>query len=404
MNQEHKSRRQLRPETLALRAGTQRSPFGEHSEALFLTSSFVYENAQQAADRFAGTVDGPIYSRFTNPTVDMFQQRLAALENGEACIGTASGMSAIMGCCMSLLAAGDHLIAATALFGATTTLFTGIMARFGVEHTFVNLTDPDSFKAAIKKNTKLIYIESPANPLTEIGDIRAIGAIAKKHGIVLIVDNCLATSVLQRPLELGADIVIHSATKYLDGQGRVIAGAVIGTKQYINEHMFNYLRVAGPTMSAFNAWLLLKSMETLSVRMRQHSDNGLKVAQWLESHDRVKRVFYPGLRSHPQHNIARQQQSMGGGMIAVEFHGDTPEQARANAWRVIDHCQVWSITANLGDARSTITHPSTTTHARVGEAARLAAGVTEGMLRLSVGLEHVDDLIEDLRVGLEAQA
>ncbi len=395
-------RRELHPETLALRAGTERSAFGEHSEALFLTSSFVYKDAAQAAARFDGTESGPIYSRFTNPTVDMFQQRLAALEGGQACIGTASGMSAIMGCCMSLLSAGDHLIAATALFGATTTLFTGIMARFGVEHSFVSLTDPDAFKAAIKSNTKLIYIESPANPLTEIGDIRAISDIAKKHGVTLIVDNCLATSVLQKPLDFGADIVVHSATKYLDGQGRVIAGAVVGSEKYINDTMFNYLRVAGPTMSAFNAWVLLKSLETLPVRMHQHSHNGLKVAQWLEGHPRVKRVFYPGLKSHPQHAVARKQQSMGGGMIAVEFHGDDPVTARANAWRVVDHCQVWSITGNLGDARSTITHPSTTTHARVGEAARLAAGVTEGMLRLSVGLEHVDDLIEDLRFGLEA--
>jgi O-succinylhomoserine sulfhydrylase len=395
-------RRELHPETLALRAGTQRSAFGEHSEALFLTSSFVYENAAQAAARFGGTESGPIYSRFTNPTVDMFQQRLAALEGGEACIGTASGMSAIMGCCMSLLSAGDHLIAATALFGATTTLFTGIMARFDVEYSFVSLTDPDAFKAAIKSNTKLIYIESPANPLTEIGDIRAISDIAKKHGVTLIVDNCLVSPILQKPLDFGADIVVHSATKYLDGQGRVIAGAVVGSAKYINDAMFNYLRVAGPTMSAFNAWVLLKSLETLPVRMHQHSHNGLKVAQWLEGHPRVKRVFYPGLKSHPQHAVARKQQSMGGGMIAVEFHGDDPLVARANAWRVVDHCQVWSITGNLGDARSTITHPSTTTHARVGEAARLAAGVTEGMLRLSVGLEHVDDLIEDLRVGLEA--
>ncbi len=395
-------RREFRPETLALRGGTERSQFGEHSEALFLSSSFVYANAAQAASRFAGTEDGPIYSRFTNPTVSMFQDRLALLEGGEACIGTASGMSAIMGCCMSLISAGDHLIAATALFGATTTLFTGLFARFGVETTFVALDNPDAFKAAIKSNTKLIYIESPANPLTEVGDIAAIGAIAKKHGVILIVDNCLVSPILQQPLALGADIVVHSATKYLDGQGRVIAGAVVGSKQYINEHMFNYLRVAGPTMSAFNAWLLLKSMETLSIRMRQHSDNGLRVAQWLEAHPNVKRVFYPGLRSHPQHAVARKQQSMGGGMIAVELHGDTPQLARANAWRVIDHCQVWSITGNLGDARSTITHPTTTTHARVGEAARQAAGVTEGMLRLSVGLEHVDDLIEDLRVGLEA--
>jgi O-succinylhomoserine sulfhydrylase len=395
-------RRELHPETLALRAGTQRSEFGEHSEAMYLSSSFVFNNAAHAAARFGGTESGLIYSRFTNPTVNMFQERLAALEGGDACIGTASGMSAIMGCCMSLLATGDHLIAATALFGATTTLFTGIFARFGVETTFVSLTDPDAFKAAIKPNTKLIYIESPANPLTEVGDIRAISAVAKQHGVTLIVDNCLASPVLQQPLALGADIVVHSATKYLDGQGRVIAGAVIGSERYINEHMFNYLRVAGPTMSAFTAWVLLKSLETLPVRMRQHSDNGLKVAQWLEAHPRVKRVFYPGLRSHPQHNVARQQQSMGGGMIAVEFHGNDPIQARANAWRVVDHCQVWSITGNLGDARSTITHPSTTTHARVGEAARQAAGVTEGMLRLSVGLEHVEDLIEDLRVGLES--
>ncbi len=390
----------FRPETLAVRGGTHRTEFGEHSEALFLTSSFVFKNAAQAAARFAGSEDGNIYSRFTNPNLTMLQERLATLEGGQACIVTASGMSAIMSCCMSLLKAGDHLIAATALFGATTTLFTGIFARFGVETSFVSLTDPQAFAAAIRPNTKLIYIESPANPLTEVGDIAAIADIAKAHQVKLIVDNCFTSPVLQRPLALGADIVVHSGTKYIDGQGRVLAGVVVGDEQYINETLFNYIRIAGPSLSAFNAWLLLKSLETLPVRMQRHCDNALRIARWLESHPKVKRVFYPGLPSHPQYAIAQRQQSGGGGMIAVELKGDSPEQARLNAWRVIDHCQLWSITGNLGDSRSTITHPSTTTHARIGEQARQAAGVTDGMLRLSVGIEHVDDLIEDLQRGL----
>jgi O-succinylhomoserine sulfhydrylase len=393
-------KKNLHPDTLAIRAGTERSQFGEHSEALFLSSSFTFKNAEQAAARFAGTEDGNIYGRFSNPTTTMLQNRLAALEGGEACIVTASGMSAIMGCCMSLVQTGDHIIAATALFGATTTLFTGLFARFGVQTTFVALTDPAAFAAAIQPNTRLIYIESPANPLTEVADIAAIAAIAKAHNVVLIVDNCFASPTLQQPLKLGADIVVHSGTKYIDGQGRVLAGVVVGSAEYINDKMFNYLRVAGPTLSAFNSWLLLKSLETLPVRMRQHCQNAMQIAQWLEAHPKVKRVFYPGLPSHPQYDLVQRQQTGGGGMIAVELHGENPDQMRANAWRVIDHCQVWSITGNLGDARSTITHPSTTTHARVGEAARQAAGITEGMIRLSVGLEHAQDLIDDLRLGI----
>ncbi len=391
---------QLKPETLAVRAGSMRSQFGEHSEALYLTSSFVYENAAQAAARFAATEEGYIYSRFSNPTIDMLQSRLAALEGGQACIVTGSGMSAIMGCCMSLLKAGDHIVTANALFGATTTLFNTLFARFGVSTTYVNLTVPAEFEAAIQANTRLIYIESPANPLTEVADIAAISKIAKAHGVVLIVDNCFASPVLQQPLALGADIVVHSATKYIDGQGRVLAGAVIGSAQYINDQMYNYLRSAGPSMSAFNAWLLLKSLETLPVRMRQHCEGGLKVAQWLEARPQVKRIFYPGLPSHPQYAISQKQQTGGGGMIALELKSDSPEQGRERAWRLIDHCKVWSITGNFGDARSTITHPATTTHARVGEAARQAAGITEAMVRLSVGLEHPDDLIADLDRGL----
>jgi O-succinylhomoserine sulfhydrylase len=359
------------PDTLAVRAGTERSQFGEHSEALFLSSSFVFESAAQAAERFAGTQDGYIYSRFTNPTTEMLQQRLAALEGAQACIVTASGMSAITGTCLSLLKQGDHIIAATALFGATTTLFTGLFARLGIETTFVSLTDNSAFERAIKPNTKLIYIESPANPLTEIGDIPAIAAVSKKAGVILIVDNCFASPSLQQPIALGADIVVHSGTKYIDGQGRVLAGVVCGSEAFIHDTFFNYLRVAGPTLSAFNSWLLLK------------------------------RVFYPGLPSHPQFALAQRQQTGGGGMIAVELHGSTPEQMRQNAWRLIDQCKIWSITGNLGDARSTITHPATTTHARVGEAARAAAGITEGMVRLSVGLEFAQDLIADLEAGLK---
>jgi O-succinylhomoserine sulfhydrylase len=389
------------PDTLAVRAGTERSHFGEHSEALFLSSSFVFESAAQAAERFAGTQDGYIYSRFTNPTTEMLQQRLAALEGAQACIVTASGMSAIMGTCLSLLKQGDHIIAATALFGATTTLFTGLFARLGIETTFVSLTDNSAFERAIKPNTKLIYIESPANPLTEIGDISAIAAVAKKAGVILIVDNCFASPSLQQPIALGADIVVHSGTKYIDGQGRVLAGVVCGSEAFIHDTFFNYLRVAGPTLSAFNSWLLLKSLETLPIRMRQHCENAQTLALWLEAHPKVKRVFYPGLPSHPQFALAQRQQTGGGGMIAVELHGSTPEQMRLNAWRLIDQCKIWSITGNLGDARSTITHPATTTHARVGEAARAAAGITEGMVRLSVGLEFAQDLIADLAAGLK---
>lgn len=390
----------LHPDTLAVRAGTQRSEFGEHSEALFLTSSFVYQNAAQAAARFSGAEEGLIYSRFTNPTVSMLQDRLAALEGGEACIVTASGMSAIMGSCLSLLETGDHIVAATALFGATTTLFNGLFAKLGIQTSFVPLTDPSAFAQAINSKTRLIYIESPANPLTEIADIEAIATVARAAGVTFIVDNCFASPSLQQPLKFGADIVVHSGTKYIDGQGRVLAGAVIGSAKYINDAMFNYLRTAGPTLSAFNAWLLLKSLETLSVRMDRHSSNALKIAQWLESQPQVKRVFYPGLASHPQFALAQKQQAAGGGMIAVELRGDSPESMRAAAWRMIDGCRVWSITGNLGDTRSTITHPATTTHARVGEAARALAGVTEGMVRLSVGLEYADDLIADLARGL----
>ena len=404
MNSTQRTDTDMHPDTLAVRAGTERSQFGEHSEALFLTSSFVYENAAQAAARFSGDDSGPIYSRFTNPTVDMLQRRLAALEGGEACIATGSGMSAIMGCCLSLLQAGDHIISARALFGATTTLFNTIFARFGVTTTYVSLTEPDEFAAAITPQTKLIYLESPANPLTEIADIRAISSIARARGVILIVDNCIASPTLQQPLALGADIVVHSATKYIDGQGRVLAGAVIGTAQYINDTMFNYLRTAGPTLSAFNAWLLLKSLETLPVRMARHCESALKVATWLEAHPKINRVFYPGLPSHPQYALAASQQSSGGGMISVELKAATSEQGQARAWSMIDHCKIWSITGNFGDSRSTITHPATTTHARVGEAARLAAGLTASMLRLSVGLEHPDDLIADLQRGLDASA
>lgn len=387
---------QLQPETLALHTGIHRSQFNEHSEAMYLTSSFVFDSAAQAAARFIGQEPGNIYSRFTNPTVTAFEERLAALEDAEACIATSSGMSAILACVMGLLSAGDHIIASRSLFGATVNLFNTILKRFNVETTFVSATDTAAWQAAIKPNTKLFFLETPSNPLTEISDITALAAIAKKSGIWLAVDNCFCTPILQKPLELGADIVIHSATKYLDGQGRVLGGAVLGKRELLMDGgIYGFLRTAGPTMSAFNAWVILKGLETLKIRMQAHSEGALKMAQWLESQPNIQRVYYPGLASHPQHTLAKQQQQTGGGIVTFEVKG-----GREAAWRVIDSSRLISITANLGDAKSTLTHPATTTHARISQEARDAAGITEGMLRIAVGLESVQDLQADLARGL----
>ncbi len=382
-------------ETLALRAGTHRSQFNEHSEALYLTSSFVFENAAQAAARFAGDEPGNIYSRFTNPTVTAFQERLAALEGADACVATASGMSAILACVMGLLKSGDHIIASHSIFGATVQLFTNIFSRFGLETTFVSATDVNAWQAAVKPNTKMMFLETPSNPLTEISDIAALGRVAKKAGAWLVVDNCFCTPVLQRPLEFGADIIIHSATKYLDGQGRVLGGAVLGKRDVIMEGVFGFLRTAGPTLSAFNAWVLLKGLETLKIRMDAHSANALELAQWLEKQPAIEKVYYPGLPSHPQHRLALQQQKTGGGIVSFTVKG-----GKQAAWRVVDATRMISITANLGDVKSTITHPASTTHGRISQEARDAAGVVDGLLRIAVGLEALQDIKADVARGL----
>lgn len=382
------------PETLAVHAGTARSQFNEHSEAMFLTSSFVFDSAAQAAARFIGEEPGNIYSRFTNPTVTMFEERLAAMEGAEQCIATASGMSAILACAMGLLKSGDHIVASRSIFGATVNLFGGILKKFGVETTFVSATDVSEWSAAVRPQTKLFFLETPSNPLTEVSDIAAIALVAKQCGALLAVDNCFCTPILQRPLELGADIVIHSATKYLDGQGRVLGGAVLGNRKTL-EGVYQFLRTAGPTMSAFNAWIFLKGLETLKIRMDAHSANALELARWLSAQPSVARVFYPGLPSHPQHQLAMRQQKSGGGIVSFEVKG-----GREAAWRVIDSTQMVSITANLGDTKTTLTHPATTTHARITPEARAAAGISEGLLRIAVGLEAVCDIQADLARGL----
>jgi O-succinylhomoserine sulfhydrylase len=382
-------------DTLAVRAGQERSQFGEHSEALYLTSSFVFKSAAHAAARFSGAEDGMVYARFTNPTVDMLQKRLAALEGAERCVATASGMAAILATAMALLKAGDHVIASNGIFGATQQLFgPNILGKFGIETSFVAATDLAAYRAAVKPNTKLFFIETPSNPLTEIVDIAAVAEIAHAAGTLLVVDNCFCTPILQQPLALGADLVIHSATKYLDGQGRVLGGAVCGSNALVEE-VFKFLRTAGPTLSPFNAWIILKGLETLRLRMEAQSAAALKLAQWLEAQPQVARVFYPGLPSHPQHALAMRQQRAGGAIVSFEVKGE-----REAAWRVIDSTKLLSITANLGDTKTTITHPASTTHGRISAEARAASGITEGLLRVAVGLEDIEDIQADLARGL----
>jgi len=382
-------------ESLAVRAGIARSQFGEHSEALYLTSSFVFENAAQAAARFQGDEPGNIYSRFTNPTVTAFQERLAALEGAESCVATASGMSAILATAMALLKAGDHLVSSSGVFGATVQLFNTILGKFGVETTYVDGSDPAAWKAAIRPNTRLLFLETPSNPLTEVFDIAALARVAHAGGAVLAVDNCFCTPALQKPIELGADLVIHSATKYLDGQGRVLGGAVLGRRDLVMDGIYGFLRTAGPTLSPFNAWVLLKGLETLRIRMEAQCRGALELARWLETHPRIGRVYYPGLASHPQHALASKQQRLGGAVLSFEVKG-----GREAAWRVIDSTRMISITANLGDTKSTITHPATTTHGRISAEARARAGITDGLVRVAVGLESVKDLRADLERGL----
>jgi O-succinylhomoserine sulfhydrylase len=384
----------LQLDTLAVRGGIERSQFGEHSEALYLTSSFVFKSAAQAAERFAEREKGPIYSRFTNPTLKTFEDRLALMEGAERCVGTASGMSAILAMAMALLKAGDHAIVSQSMFGATVQLFGTILKKFGVETTFVSATDVAAWEKAVTPKTRLLFIETPSNPLTEVSDIAALASVARRAGAVLAVDNCFCTPALQKPLELGADLIIHSATKYLDGQGRVLGGAVLGREELIAP-VFGILRTAGPTMSAFNAWVFLKGLETLRIRMEAHSASALRLAQWLEKHPNVARVYYPGLASHPQHALAMRQQKTGGGIVSFDVKG-----GKDAAWKVVDHTRLLSITANLGDTKTTITHPATTTHGRITPEARAAAGIGDGLLRVAVGLEAVEDLQDDLARGL----
>jgi O-succinylhomoserine sulfhydrylase len=383
-------------DTQAVRAGSQHTQFGENSEAMFLTSSFVFDSAAQAAARFGGQEPGNIYSRFTNPGVTMFQDKLAALEGAEYCVATASGMSAILACVMGLCSAGDHIVASRSIFGTTVQLFGNILQRWGLETTFVSLTDVGEWEAAVKPNTKLFFVETPSNPLTEVCDICLLAALARKSGALLAVDNCFCTPALQRPLDLGADIIIHSATKYIDGQGRCLGGAVLGKKDLL-EPVYGFLRTAGPTMSAFNAWVFLKGMETLPLRMDAHSRNALALAQWLEAQPQIARVYYPGLPSHPQHELAMRQQTAGGGIVSFDLKG-----GKDAAWRLIDATRLLSITANLGDAKTTITHPATTTHSRVAPEVRAAAGIGDGLVRIAVGLENVEDIKADLERGLRA--
>jgi O-succinylhomoserine sulfhydrylase len=381
-------------DTLAVRAGQQRSQFNEHAEALYLTSSFVFDSAAQAAARFSGEEPGNVYSRFTNPTVSMLQDRLAALEGAERCIATASGMAAILCSIMALLKSGDHIVASQSIFGATQQMLGNILPRFGIETTFVTGSATEDFQAALKPNTRMVFIETPSNPLTTVFDIAALAQMAHAAGTLLAVDNCFCTPALQRPLDLGADLVIHSATKYLDGQGRVLGGAICSNAA-LGEEIFKFLRTAGASLSPFNAWVILKGLETLGIRMQAQSASALELARWLEAQPQVARVYHPGLASHPQHALAARQQRSAGAILSFEVKG-----GRAAAWRVVDHCKLLSITANLGDTKTTITHPASTTHGRVSPEARAAAGIGEGLLRIAVGLEAIEDLKADLARGL----
>ena len=382
-------------ETRAVRAGTERSQFNEHSEALFLTSSFVFDNAAQAAARFSGAEAGNVYSRFTNPTVTMFEQRLASLEGAEDCLATASGMAAIMATCLAALRAGDHVVCAANVFGATIQLFSNVLSRFDIAVSYVDAKDIEAWRAAATPRTRLLYAETPSNPLMELVDLVEFGKLGRALGAVSVVDNCFCTPALQRPFEFGVDVVIHSATKYLDGQGRVLGGAVLGSKAFIRDQLLPVLRASGPSLSPFNAWVLLKGLETLAIRMRAQSDSAQDLAEWLERRPEVARVYFPGLESHPQAALARKQQSQAGAVVAFEVKADAPLQ-RELAWRVIDSVRMMSITANLGDTRSTITHPATTTHGRLAQADRERAGISEALIRIAVGLESSADLKRDL--------
>jgi len=383
--------------TRAIRVGHERSGEMEHSEPIYATSSFVFGSAAEAAARFAGDEPGNIYARFTNPTVRAFEQRLAAMEGGERCVATASGMSAILATCMGLMQQGDHMVSSRSIFGSTVVLFDKYLSRCGIETDYVDLDDLAAWEAAIKPNTRILFVETPSNPLTALGDIRALADLAHANDCLLVVDNCFCTPALQKPLQLGADIVVHSATKYIDGQGRALGGAVVGDAKLVGEEVFGVLRTAGPTMSPFHAWIFLKGLETLDLRMKAHSAAAGELAEWLEAHPAVERVYYPGLKSHPQYELAQRQQSAPGGIVGFEVKG-----ARAGAWKVIDSTQMLSITANLGDAKTTITHPATTTHGRLSDEQREQAGISQGLVRVAVGLESIEDIKADLARGLDA--
>jgi O-succinylhomoserine sulfhydrylase len=382
--------------TQAIRTGHQRTPEGEHGEPIFPTSSFVFASAAEAAARFSGETPGNIYARFTNPTVRNFERRLAALEGGESCVATASGMAAILATCMGLLQSGDHIVSSQSVFGSTTILFNKYLTRFGIETSYVPLNDYDAWERAIGPKTRLLFLETPSNPLTEVADIPRLSELARAKGCRLVVDNCFCTPALQRPLALGADLVIHSATKYLDGQGRCIGGAVVGDRELVGEEVFGVLRTAGPSMSPFNAWVFLKGLETLDLRMQAHSSKALQLAEWLEGQPQIERVYFPGLPSHPQYVLAQRQQSAPGGIVSFDLKGGQPA-----AWAVIDATRMLSITANLGDTKTTITHPATTTHGRLTPEQRSDAGIGQGLVRIAVGLENVEDIQADLSYGLD---
>tara|TARA_B110000196_G_scaffold69402_1_gene59129 strand:+ start:25710 stop:26909 length:1200 start_codon:yes stop_codon:yes gene_type:complete len=384
----------LKFDTLSVRAGHNRTQEGEHSEPLFLTSSFVFENAAEAASKFSGEQDGNVYSRYTNPTVNILEKRIAALEGAERAVATSSGMAAILSTCMALLKSGDHIICSRSVFGATTVLLEKYLLKFNIETTFVTLDDEKSWKAAMKSTTKLLYLETPSNPLCDIADIKSISKIAKENNALLVVDNCFCTPALQQPLKLGADLIIHSATKYLDGQGRCLGGIVAGKETVISE-ILGFVRTAGPTMSPFNAWIFLKGLETLRIRMLAHSSNALDLALWLEKQPQVTKVFYTGLESHPGHTLASKQQSAFGGVLSFTVKG-----SRKEAWKVIDGTRLISLTANLGDTKTTIVHPATTTHGRLTEKQKIEAGITENLIRVAVGLEDVSDIKNDISNGL----
>lgn len=381
--------------TLAVRAGQERTAEGEHSEPVFTTSSYVFASAAEAAARFSGAQPGNIYSRFTNPTVRTFENRLAALEGAESCVATASGMSAILSTCLGLLKAGDHIVSSRSIFGSTTLLFTNYLAKLGIDTSFVDLPDITDWAAAIRPETRLLFMETPSNPLTELADIKQLAELAHQNDCLLAVDNCFCTPALQQPIKLGADIVIHSATKFLDGQGRCVGGAVLGRKDIVGEDVFGFLRTAGPSMSPFNAWVFLKGLETLNLRMHAHSENALALAQWLEQQAAVKRVFFPGLESHPQYQLAKKQQTGSGGLLSFELKG-----GKDAGWKLIDATRLISITANLGDTKSTITHPASTTHNRLTPEQREQAGIADGLIRVAVGLEDIEDLKTDLARGM----